>query len=275
MMYTDRVVIKISSFLYQVAFASSLLLHNFALAQDLVLFDQHFDGQSPLIAGVNYEVEKSSRLRIVRDPIKRSNRALEINIKGRDLVARKNRAEIRIESNEKAGEEYTYEWRFLIPSNFANYPTSLVPFNIIGQWKDQPDTSKGETWDDIRSNTPTIAMFYGERGSSSGISISYGLKDVNRRVIVEQPIKKGSWVSVKAHIRWSTEDDGFIEIFINDKPATAFNGIDYKQYGVNMYPRGMRFKLGLYRGERGQFSKFLSLKNRILLDDIKITKLEN
>jgi len=47
--------------------------------------------------------------------------------------------------------------------------------------------------------------------------------------------------------------DGYIEMYADGQPVTAFNGTDYKSYGSNMYNEtGNYLKIGLYRDKRAE-----------------------
>jgi hypothetical protein len=65
------------------------------------------------------------------------------------------------------------------------------------------------------------------------------------------PMVKGKWFQVFFQIRWSLADDGYVEMYVDGKPVTPFNGTDYRYYAANVYNEvGNYVKIGLYRDKR-------------------------
>ena len=61
-------------------------------------------------------------------------------------------------------------------------------------------------------------------------------------------------------------DDGYIEMYVDDKPVTPFNGTDYRFYSPNVYNAfGNYLKVGLYRDSRA-----LGV-NAVYVDDLVIS----
>ena len=162
------------------------------------------------------------------------------------------RAEVSVDYPCKQGGTVRYAWRFMVPKGFV----SDAPKNrwwIIGQWHDQPDRARGESWDGFASKSPPVLLGLGEfQGKlGSGIGIAYG------PVFIEP----GKWHSIAVEIHWSQKADGKATFFFDDmsKPAAT---------GPNMHNDFQHFlKLGMYRHPE------IETDNWIYIDDLKITKM--
>jgi hypothetical protein len=83
------------------------------------------------------------------------------------------RAEVSVDYPHKQGDTVRYAWRFMVPKGFV----SDAPKNrwwIIGQWHDQPDRARGESWDGFDSKSPPVLLGLGELQGKLGIGIAYG-----------------------------------------------------------------------------------------------------
>lgn len=169
------------------------------------------------------------------------------------------RAEISVDYPHKQGDTVRYAWRFMVPKGFA----SDAPKNrwwIIGQWHDQPDRSRGESWDGFASKSPPVLISIGELDGKLGIAIAYGPDQSQKRGPLT--IEPGKWHSIAVEIHWSQKADGKAAFFLDDlsKPAVVLEG-------PNMHNDFQHFlKLGMYRHPE------IATDNWIYIDDLKITK---
>lgn len=209
-------------------------------------FSDDFDGGA-LSKKWGAEAVDWSRLQVVSNPTRRGSGAFKCTVHPGDVAAGKNRAEIFLHNNDPLNSEAWYRWSVMIPTDYVDRAGS-DSFQIIGQFHDQPDTSRGQTWDNYPHHPPMIAMHYGADKTGSGFGLVYGAEPNHKRVAMKY-IEKGRWYDVKMHIRWSQSNDGFLECWLNGEPWTPFNGKDHKVYGANMYNNAPAYlKLGLYRG---------------------------
>ena len=169
------------------------------------------------------------------------------------------RAEISVDHPSKQGDTVRYEWRFMVPKSF----TSDAPKNrwwIIGQWHDQPDRSRGESWDGFESKSPPVLLGIGELQGRLGIGIAYGPDQSQKHGPLF--IEPGKWHHIAVEIHWSQKADGKATFFLDDmtKPAATATGPnmqnDFQHY----------LKLGMYRHPD------IATDNWIYIDDLKITK---
>ena len=169
------------------------------------------------------------------------------------------RAEISVDYPHKQGDTLRYEWRFMVPKGFV----SDAPKNrwwIIGQWHDQPDSSRGETWEIFTSKSPPVLLGLGELQGKLGIGIAYGPDQSQKHGPLF--IEAGRWHRLAVEIRWSQKADGKATFYLDDMSTPVATAI-----GPNMHNDFQHFlKLGMYRHPD------IDTDNWIYVDDLKITK---
>jgi hypothetical protein len=169
------------------------------------------------------------------------------------------RAEVSVDYPCKQGDTVLYAWRFMVPKGFV----SDAPKNrwwIIGQWHDQPDRARGESWDGFASKSPPVLLALGELQGKLGIGIAYGPDQSQKHGPIF--IEPGKWHSIAVEIHWSQKADGKATFFLDDmtKPVATATG-------PNMHNDFQHFlKLGMYRHPE------IETDNWIYVDDLKITK---
>ena len=170
------------------------------------------------------------------------------------------RSELHIDYPFEEGDIISYRWKLKLAETFE----SDAPDNrwwVIGQWHDQPDTRLNETWDDFPSRSPPIAFYYGQIDGEDYLALNYGLErsEVQHDLI---PIQRTEWTEIRATIKWSTENNGHIDLYINDSktPAISFSG-------RNMHNHFQHFlALGMYRDPE------INTENWAYFDDLLISR---
>lgn len=149
------------------------------------------------------------------------------------------RSEIQLKSTAQEGKEIYYSWDFMIDNRYIESDG----FQIIGQFHDQPDPAKGETWNNYPANPPPLSYNY-INGELIIAVYSFEIDHVSHLVAV--PITKGEWHQIKSRIFWSTTDHGFMEFWLD--------GTQIEEFGVKRYTArncfnkaGNYLKIGLYR----------------------------
>jgi hypothetical protein len=169
------------------------------------------------------------------------------------------RAEISVNYPYQPGDTVRYAWRFMVPKGFQ----SDAPLNrwwIIGQWHDQPNPRRGETWAGYPSKSPPVLISIGELEGRLAIAIAYGPKQSQQRGPLF--IEPGIWHRLIAEIHWSQKADGKATFYLDapDRPAAVLEGLnmhnDYQHY----------LKLGMYRHPE------IKTDNWIYLDDLTVTR---
>ena len=179
---------------------------------------------------------------------------------GQKLKNRGVRSELSIDFPHPSDATVQYEWRLRLPEDFEADPENR--WWLIGQWHDQPDVTQGETWDNFPAHSPPILLGYGRVDGVDQLSVSYGAPDSQPIGLI--PLTRGEWHSLRCVIRWSTQDDGRLAVFVDgsDQPAIEAQGRNmhnaYRHY----------FKLGMYRDPKIQGDCWLHI------DDVRISVVE-
>lgn len=216
-----------------------------------------------------YEGGKERSFKIVQDVVRKGKYAFKITVHPDDITQvsgkdKKNRAEAKYDNLDPEGSEVYYGWSFLIPNDYIFKPEDGSGFNIIAQWHDKPDRESGETREQTAGLNPPIAVYMGTLDGQPGIRINYGLRDLNVGSIGDSPIKLDDWNDIVFHIKWSQGEDGFVEVWHNDKSITGG-----KVYGPNMHNSVPHYwKTGFYRGIVGDDSTLTT--NSMYIDEIRI-----
>ena len=201
---------------------------------------------------------------IVTNPVRKGNYAVKFTLAPGDIASKGNRAELHYNNPSPYYRcEAYYGCSFMIDKNYKENGK----WQMLFHFHDQPDWSIGETWDPETWITYTprksvLAMLY-MNDTLSICTNSFTRDDV---AIASFPAKKGAWVDMGYHVRWSPkEDEGFIEVMKDGKRISPFNGVDHKFYGANVYNKmGGKLKLGLYR------DKSITSTNVVYFDEVKI-----
>jgi hypothetical protein len=162
------------------------------------------------------------------------------------------RAELTLQGGNPNLEEEWYEWRFMIPTDYEldkeniGKEVSIVQFHYVKPKVEQKVI-----------NGPTIYFTYLEQYGKNILILRYGIKGEDtsiykgfdwKVVALNDNIEKGKWYTIRANIKWSLTNQGYIAAWLNGKPFTPFNGINNKVYGANLYNTiENTFKFGYYR----------------------------
>ncbi len=212
------------------------------------------------------EAARDDSIQIVTAPTRAGNYAARFNVRAGERVSNGNRAEIIHDNGDRAGREVWYRWSFLIPKDFVDVEWKPKLWQCIGQWHDQPDAARGETWDDFPAHSPSIAVYYTSKNGAPAIEIWNGIyaKNEIQQVVASAPIVKGVWQDITFHIRWSQGGDGFVEPFLNGAPLIAPNGTEHRACGPNMWNGASHYlKIGLYR------SSEITETNSVYFDEVR------
>ena len=223
------------------------------------------DFENGTVSGFHYlMVDTTKNTQIVTYPVRKGKYALKNILHPDDFASNGYRTELAIYNSAFYKSEAYYGFSFWVDSNYMD-----TSYNLVCQWQDLPYYLQGEDW----SPSPTL------HGSPPPISLTLVNNTLelkmndnpsasNQTFLVGNPLKieKGKWYDVVAHIYWNDDNTAFQEIWINGKPITPFNGVDYKYYYRNLFNRtGNYFKFGQYRGkDKSDHS------NIIYFDEVKI-----
>ncbi len=179
--------------------------------------------------------------------------------------ARKNngiRAEISVNFPYKAGDIVRYKWQMRLPDDFkADEPQNR--WWVMGQWHDQPDRTKGETWQGFPGRSPPVSFNYGRRDGKDFLSLLVGSPRMKSVGLL--PITRGAWHSIDVVIQWSQASEGKVAVFFDGSKAPAVSGS-----GPNMHNGFHHYlKLGMYRHPE------IATENRLDIREVFIEKLQD
>lgn len=190
------------------------------------------------------------------DP-RRGAHSAKLTLHPGDIVRSGNRVELVRADSGRYDQTHMYGWSIKIPLDYVEEPY----WQALCQFHSQPDFAAGEDWNTYPEHKPPISILY----SQSRCRLIYHDAAQTQHEIGAFPIDKGAWSDVFFQIRWSMEGDGYIEMYADNRPVTAFNGTDHKFYGSNMYNEtGNYLKVGLYRDKRAE------AVNSVYVDDAYI-----
>ena len=176
-----------------------------------------------------------------------------------DVVRGGNRVElVRQDSSDFLGERI-YAWSFKIDAAYEEEPY----WQTICQFHNKPDFARGETWDNYPVYFPPLSILYAD-----GVGkVKLFTLDQTPHIIGTFPVRKGEWFDIYFHIKWSLGGDGYVEMFVDDRPVTPINGTDYKYYSPNAYNAfGNYLKVGLYRDSRSRKVNAVYVDNVLIGD---------
>lgn len=192
------------------------------------------------------EVFKPGAVTSETDIVRAGQRAVKITVRANDKFEAGQNGDSDSERDElmearklvsKENETYEYSFSMFFPADFPIGPTRLV----IAQWK-QYCANGGNCSDD----SPVLAIRY----ISGEIRIT---QDLDKKFIVlyrEKSEFRGRWLDFKFRVRFSSNENGRIKAWLNDKQIVEYGGITAdSENGVTGYPNPSRFyfKMGLYR----------------------------
>lgn len=141
-------------------------------------------------------------------------------------------------------EDTTYEYSFsmLIPADFPIVPTRLV----IAQWKQDCDGHAN-----CSDDSPVVALRY----SSGVLKITHQTGPHRTTLYETAESLRGKWTDFRFQIRFSLQEGGRIQGWLNGKPVVDYKGVNaYPENPATGYPSPSRFyfKMGLYRDVMAQ-----------------------
>ena len=212
-----------------------------------------------LVRYAGIEVPSAENIRILSD-----ERGSYLEFRLVPGQARKNngiRSEISVNFPFKVGDVVRYQWKMRLPEDFqADDPQNR--WWVMGQWHDQPDRTKGETWQDFPHRSPPVSFNYGRENGQDYLALMAGspkMKSIGRL-----SLKRGIWHSIEVIIQWSQGADGKVAVHFDGSKDPVVSGT-----GPNMHNGYQHYlKLGLYRHPG------IATENRLAIRDVFIEKLK-
>lgn len=211
--------------------------------------------------GWSLEGARDSSIKVIMSPVFEGKYAARLTLFPGDIVSSGHRVELSRPYCAEYLTEMNYNWVFKIDQDFKESDKKY----LINQFHDYPDFLNGETWETmIVYPPPVFTSYFNDTIYVHSHSISDGHNVIGKKAII-----KGKWVSISYNIKWSLEEDGYIEAYINDQPVTPFNGNDHKYYTPTLYNKMGNFvKFGLYNDPS------VLDTNSIYIDNLRISFLK-
>lgn len=175
------------------------------------------------------------------------------------------RAELSVDYPFVDGDTVRYEWSFWIPEDFT--PDPLNRWWVFANFHDQPDRTKGETWEGFPSNSSPLILGYGHveggferdgfsiKETSDVLSVTYG---TDHRPVALVPFSRGVWHQVRLDVRWSQSSIGTLAMTLDGAHVVSAKGPNM----LNAFQHYL--KAGMYRDPT------IDSFNRVRLSSLKI-----
>jgi hypothetical protein len=130
---------------------------------------------------------------------------------------------------------YEFSFSMFLPTNFPIVPTRLV----IAQWKQYCPNG-------VSDDSPVVAVRY----VSGALIITHQTGPHQTTLFETKDEVRGQWLDFRLQMRFSTNENGRIKAWLNDKAVVDYTGVN--AYPENektgyLYPSRFYFKMGLYR----------------------------
>jgi hypothetical protein len=136
------------------------------------------------------------------------------------------------------GEEWWYAWSIFMPKDFKN----ISPTNLdLGQFHGD------NSWVDL------CCSFMFKNAPFVGYSIENHLDDYKRKQLLTIGGMSEKWNDILVNLKWSKNNDGFINLWVNNKLVYEYQGPTLTKNSKFVY-----FKFGIYRSG---LSRYLNHKN--------------
>ena len=160
--------------------------------------------------------------------------------------------------------EYVYSFSNLIPVADEADDSKET---IIAQWHELPDFAEGENF-----RNPPLALM--TKGNKFYLSNKWASKKVNtnREIDGEKffdlgSYEEGQWYEWKINVKWSYQEDGFLEVWKNDELVV-------RHLGPNTYndDNGPYLRLGIY--QNGGWKNRQATHKELVVDDVQVVKVD-
>ncbi|MDJ0687951.1 MAG: heparin lyase I family protein [Xenococcaceae cyanobacterium MO_188.B32] len=159
--------------------------------------------------------------------------------------------------------EYIYRFRNLIlETDEADY----LNHTIIAQWHEVPDFSEGETWRNppLSLITKNNKFYLSNKWTSKRVSTN---QEHDGELFDLGNYEEDLWYEWDIHVKWSYQEDGFLEIWKNNELVVSKVGPNTYNDAIGPY-----FKTGIY--QPGGWKNRQATLKELLLDDVEIVKIE-
>jgi hypothetical protein len=223
------------------------------------------DFETGRLDGWIWDRPRPGSIQVVTQPVRKGRHAVRVTLAPGDIAASKERVELKVGDREierlhgGPGGEMWYGWSVLIPADYADPPGDQ--FQILAQWHHRRSEGANPGGRFHVTGPPPLTLHLDAYENRHVLSlIGRAAPQEPRHTLGARPIRKGAWIDLVFHIRWSTGGDGFVEAWLDGQPLTPG-----KVYGPTLYSAVSNYlRLGLYRG------KGVSTTNHVFFDEVRI-----
>lgn len=142
------------------------------------------------------------RVRPVQNPVRAGKWAASFEIRPGDGVGHRQQSQLTYSSGETEGVESWWGWSTYFPRNF-----DAGRWTAFAQWQDSPgDISESNVLFEVKQGSLLLLV----RG---------GVRPATPLVWYLGPLERDHWYDFVFHVRWSSGDAGFVELWENGKPV--------------------------------------------------------
>ena len=198
-----------------------------------------FDNWEQDSSGKSYSIQKTASIK------RHSAESLRFEVRPGDTYDNKGkksyRAEVEIDKNISIRSEQWYGFSLFLPQDFPKENNRLV----LAQWWAPTKKYLGEV-----SRSPSMALRY--REGRLHVTIRYSnervIKDADtvpsKEIFSTEQFQLGQWSDFVFHVKWSSQSDGFAEVWWNGKQVANYRGpIGYND------DQGPVSRFGIYRDD--------------------------
>ena len=148
------------------------------------------------------------------------------------------RSEVLTGTGERAGAESWWAWSTYFGEDFR--PTEGTHWNIFTDWHNTAPSGQANVHFEVNTLTSPWTIQMRTFG---------GQQDQNQRIFELSDFKRNAWVDFVFHVRWSPDNTGFVEAWVDGQPVLPLTNTPTIYEGQGVY-----LKQGLYRARSSMTS---------------------
>jgi len=206
--------------------------------------DLNFDGGT--LEGWGHHFSHEEAAKVVEDPLNKDNMVVRFKLEEGEIYTTRSGASYRSELYERYKApikvDIRYSFRVYIGDEWENDDIRA----LIAQWHGSPDLHLGEVY-----RSPNLGIEYRDdkfliRMNTSKVKVNRdNKKSIDRRTLyLSEVVEKNRWYEFVVDVRWTHEDDGYFDIWIEGKKVVEYRGGTAYNDCIGPY-----FKMGIYRDD--------------------------
>ena len=157
--------------------------------------------------------------------------------------------------------EVWYAWSMFIPEETVHIRPA---YTIVGQFKEMAGEKRQKRFSECKEDAGIRLGFELVNDGLMAFRELCWVKpnskkpvyEPTRQIILQTSSIKNRWLDFLLHVNWSFENDGFINLWINNRLAFQHKGVNSSiPYFYKGKKPGVAFRFGIYNGKRSQKTK--------------------